>query len=125
MKTKFTFLTLFICIMYVNAFTQLIITAQKTIGGSGGDYFTCMTPTSDGGLISGGTSYSDISFEKSENGRGNGDYWVVKTDKDGKIQWDKTIGGRDNDNLKSVIQTSDGGYALIGESASNISFEKT
>jgi hypothetical protein len=84
-----------------------------------------MAATSDGGLISGGTSYSDISFEKSENGRGNGDYWVVKTDKDGKIQWDKTIGGSDNDNLKSVIQTSDGGYALIGESRSNISFEKT
>jgi hypothetical protein len=79
--------------MYAKAFSQVTITAQKTIGGSGGDFFTCMAPTSDGGSISGGTSYSDISFEKSENGRGNGDYWVVKTDKGGKIQWDKTIGG--------------------------------
>jgi len=96
------------------------MTAQKTIGGSGGDYFTCMPPTPDGGFIAGGTSFSDISFEKSENGRGNGDYWVVKTDKGGKIQWDKTIGGSDNDNLKSLIQTSDGGYALIGESFSKM-----
>jgi hypothetical protein len=125
MKPKFLPVTFLGCIMYANAFAQITITAQKTMGGSGGDYFTSMAPTSDGGLISGGTSWSDISFEKSENGRGNGDYWVMKTDKDGKIQWDKTIGGSDNDNLKSVIQTSDGGYALIGESNSNISFEKT
>src|SRR6266542_1111579 len=125
MKPKFLNLTFLICITYANAFTQITITSQKTIGGSGADYFTCMTPTHDGGFIAGGTSFSDISFEKSENGRGNGDYWVVKTAKDGKIQWDKTIGGSDNDNLKSIIQTSDGGYALIGESFSNISFEKT
>lgn len=125
MKIKILNLTFLICIIYVNAFTQITITVQKTLGGSGADYFTCLTPTRDGGLISGGTSFSDISFEKSENGRGNGDYWVVKTDKLGKIQWDKTIGGSDNDNLKSIIQTSDGGYALIGESSSNISFEKS
>ena len=124
MNTKFTFLALLICIAHPNAFTQVTITSQKTIGGSGGDYFTCLTPV-QGGFIAGGTSFSDSSFEKSENGRGNGDYWVVKTDKVGKIIWDKTIGGSGNDNLKSIIQTSDGGYALIGESFSNISFEKT
>jgi hypothetical protein len=111
--------------MYTNASAQIAITSQKTMGGSGSDFFISLAATSDGGVISGGTSYSDSSFEKSENGRGNGDYWVVKTDKDGKIQWDKTIGGSETDNLKSVIQTSDGGYALIGESFSNISFEKT
>ena len=125
MKPKLLHLAFLICTMYTNASAQITITAQKTIGGSGGDFFLSLAATRDGGVISGGTSYSDISFEKSENGRGNGDYWVVKTDKDGKIQWDKTIGGSDNDNLKSLIQTSDGGYALIGESRSNISFEKT
>jgi hypothetical protein len=125
MKPKFLNLTFLICMMYSNAFTQITITAQKTIGGSGGAYFTSLTPPAMGGVIAGGTSYSDKSFEKSENGRGNGDYWVVKMDKDVKIQWDKTIGGSDNDNLKSVIQTSDGGYALIGESNSKISYEKS
>ena len=125
MKIKFLNLTFLICIMYVNAFTQITITAQKTMGGSGADNFTCLTPTNDGGLISGGTSFSDISFEKSKNGRGNGDYWVVKMDKNGVIQWDKTIGGNGFDEFKSVIQTSDGGYAFIGSSNSNISFEKS
>jgi len=125
MKPKFLHLVFLSCMINASVSAQVTITAQKTMGGSGGDFFLSLAATRDGGSISGGTSYSDMSFEKSENSRGNGDYWVVKTDKDGKIQWDKTIGGSGNDNLKSVIQTSDGGYALIGESSSNISFEKT
>lgn len=84
-----------------------------------------MRVTSDGGLIAGGTSYSDSSYEKLQNGKGNGDYWIVKMDKNGAIQWSKTIGGSGNDNFKSIIQTSDGGYAVIGESQSNISYDKT
>src|SRR6266404_3538563 len=124
MKIKFIHSAFLICIMHANAFAQLTIPSQKAIGGSAADYFTCMVATSDSGLIAGGTSFSDKSFEKSENGRGNGDYWVVKTDKLGNIQWDKTIGGSDNDNLKSLIQTVDGGYALIGESRSKASLDK-
>lgn len=125
MRPKLLALAFLICMMYTSASAQITITSQKTMGGSGSDFFLSLAATNDGGVISGGTSYSDVSFEKSENGRGNGDYWVVKMDKAGKIQWDKTIGGSERDNLKSVIQTSDGGYALIGESFSNISFEKT
>ena len=109
----------------VNQCNKSSIVRQKAIGGSLDDLFTDMYVTSDGGVIAGGTSYSDSSYEKTKNGKGNGDYWVVKMDKNGTIQWDKTIGGSDNDNFKSVIQTSDGGYALIGESKSNISYDKT
>jgi hypothetical protein len=111
--------------MYANAFAQFTIPAQNTIGGSAADYFSSMCATRDGGLIAGGTSYSNKSFDKSQNIRSNGDYWVVKMDNHGKIQWDKTIGGIDNDNFSSVIQTSDGGYALIGTSLSNTSVEKS
>jgi hypothetical protein len=53
------------------------------------------------------------------------DYWVVKLDSKGNIQFDKTIGGNDTDNLTSLQQTSDGGYILGGGSFSNISGEKT
>ena len=100
MKLKLICSLFLICMLYANASAQITITAQKAIGGSGGDFFRSLAATTDGGVISGGTSWSDMSFQKSENGRGNGDYWVVKTDKDGKIEWDKTIGGSDNDNLK-------------------------
>jgi hypothetical protein len=46
------------------------------------------------------------------------DYWVVKLDGSGAVQWDNTIGGSGNDILYSVIQTSDGGYFLGGTSNS-------
>ena len=97
MRPKLLHLAFLISMMYTNASAQIAITSQKTMGGSAGDFFISLAATRDGGVISGGTSYSDMSFEKSENGRGNGDYWVVKTDKDGKIQWDKTIGGSERD----------------------------
>lgn len=41
------------------------------------------------------------------------------------IQWDKTIGGSDLDNLTSIKQTTDGGYILGGRSNSGISGDKT
>lgn len=43
-----------------------------------------------------------------------GDFWLVKTDSEGNMQWNKTYGGAESERLYSVIQTSDGGYALVG-----------
>ncbi len=39
--------------------------------------------------------------------------------------WDKTIGGSSTDQLRSLIQTSDGGFLLGGYSTSNVSSEKS
>ncbi|QRR01257.1 T9SS type A sorting domain-containing protein [Dyadobacter sandarakinus] len=41
------------------------------------------------------------------------------------IQWDKTIGGNNQDRLNSVQQTLDGGYILGGTSFSGVSGEKS
>ncbi len=41
------------------------------------------------------------------------------------LEWQKTVGGNNNDLIYSIIQTTDGGYILGGTSASNISGEKT
>ncbi|MBK6641635.1 MAG: hypothetical protein IPG39_10545 [Bacteroidetes bacterium] len=68
---------------------------------------------------------SDISGDKSENSKGVADYWVVKTNGAGIIQWQKTIGGSLSDELISMMQTSDGGYILGGHSFSGISGDKT
>jgi hypothetical protein len=84
-----------------------------------------MDLTRDGGWIAGGYSYSNRSGEKSQNSRGIDDYWIIKFDKTGKIQWDKTIGGNSLDELSSVRQTKDGGYILAGYSLSDISGEKS
>ena len=98
---------------------------DKTIGGNDYDALNCLQQTADGGYILGGVSLSNISGEKTENSRGSGDYWIVKLDSSGNIQWDKTIGGNDEDELSSIQLTYDGGYILGGMSFSNISGEKT
>jgi hypothetical protein len=47
------------------------------------------------------------------------DFWVVKTDSSGNVEWEKTFGGSGGDFAYSVIQTSDGGFAIAG----NLNYE--
>ena len=44
----------------------------------------------------------------------NRDFWLVKTDADGNKQWESTYGGAGIEVAYSMIQTSDGGYAMAG-----------
>ena len=98
MKKKIL-LHLFVCgILTLNAIAQQpVIRTQKVIGGSAYDESWCILKTRDNGMIVGGFSYSNKSGEKTQNIRGASDYWVVKMDQHGKIEWDKTIGGNGDD----------------------------
>lgn len=98
---------------------------QNTIRGSGEDWLRTIKQTADGGYIIGGSSYSDISGDKSENTNGFSDYWVVKINASGDIEWQNTLGGSSYEYLLAVQQTSDGGYILGGSSNSGISGDKT
>ncbi len=98
---------------------------DKTYGGSDRDEFSALQQTSDGGYILGGASLSESSGEKSEDSRGGFDYWVIKLDAQGNIEWEKTFGGESSDWLRDIIQTSDGGYLLGGTSSSEVSGEKS
>ncbi|MGX9986863.1 T9SS type A sorting domain-containing protein, partial [Soonwooa purpurea] len=66
----------------------------------------------------------DISFyaKQSEHFEG-GDYWLVKLDKDGKVEWEKTFGGKDDDHIKA-LSLIDSGYIIAGESSSSTSGNK-
>ena len=46
------------------------------------------------------------------------DYWIVKLDQSGNIEWQNTIGGSGADYLNTIQQTSDGGYIVGGNSSS-------
>ncbi|MBK9320964.1 MAG: hypothetical protein IPM91_20665 [Bacteroidetes bacterium] len=81
---------------------------QKTIGGSWSDKLSYFELTADGGYILGGSSRSNISGDKTENNLGDYDYWIIKTDSSGNIQWQNTIGGGLNDIQSSIEQTVDG-----------------
>ncbi len=48
-------------------------------------------------------------------GAGDWDFWLVKTDADGNMQWNQTYGGIDEDKARVVIQTVDGGYVIAGQ----------
>ena len=94
-------------------------------GGDGLDIASSVIQTVDGGYLLGGTSASGTSGQKQSLNRGLDDYWIVKTDALGNLEWEATYGGDNLELLLSVIQTSDGGYLLGGLSLSGISGEKT
>jgi hypothetical protein len=98
---------------------------QKTFGGGNYDFLQSVKLTADGGFLLGGYSYSNISGVKSENSNGSSDYWIIKTDSSGTIQWQNTIGGNSSDELFASQQTSDGGYVMGGRSLSNATGDKT
>jgi len=90
---------------------------QKSLGGSGYDNPTSIRQTSDGGYVIAGSSNStdgDVS-----GNHGNADYWIVKLDDTGAIQWQKSFGGSNQDVAASIEQTSDSGYIVAGYSNSN------
>ena len=98
---------------------------QKTIGGSLDDKLSKIKLTTDSGYILCGTSNSSISGDKTENSRGNIDNWIVKINKTGSIEWDKTVGGSLDDEAFDILQTNDNGFLLASTSTSSISGEKS
>lgn len=85
---------------------NLALEWENTYGGSGNDRAMCIIQTTDGG-------YAFCGYTSS-SGAGQNDMWLVKTDSNGNVEWDKTFGGSYQDHGQRVIQTSDGGYALTG-----------
>jgi hypothetical protein len=95
-------LTLFVSFLLPLLSNAQIIEWQNTIGGSGYDYLNSISQTSDGGYILGGHSWSNISGDKTENCIGGSDWWIIKTDSLGVMQWQNTIGGSNPDLLNSI-----------------------
>ncbi len=116
MKKKI--LSILFSVLCIHGFSQQAIGGQKTIGGNSEDQLGGLWPTTDGGVVFGGRSYSYISGDKTEHNRGIDDYWVVKTNKEGVIEWQRTFGGTDVDEILALQQTKDGGYILAGNSQS-------
>jgi len=69
------------------------------------------------------TSMVKTFIGKSEDGFGNGDYWIVKLDKNSNIEWQRTYGGSGDDRPKTIANTRDG-YIVAGETTSRSSGNK-
>jgi hypothetical protein len=83
---------------------------NKTYGGADSDLAHSMVQTGDGGYALAGYTRSF--------GAGSYDFWLVKTDSNGNMEWNKTYGGAGDDFAWSMVQTGDGGYAIVGETIS-------
>ena len=98
---------------------------QQSYGGKKDDYLSSISNAPDGGYVLGGTSYSGISGVKTEPVYGKADYWVLKTDNKGDIEWQNTIGGSRRDFMYTMENTNDEGYILGGYSISPASGDKS
>ena len=98
--------------------SELEIEHIKTWGGSKNESAQAVTKTTDGGYaILGYTQSNDGDVRNKSNE--SYDYWLLKFDAKNQLQWQKTYGGSDDDRGFDLIQTSDGGFAMLGKSKSN------
>ncbi|UCD64109.1 MAG: hypothetical protein JSW34_01365 [Candidatus Zixiibacteriota bacterium] len=83
---------------------------EETFGGAADDCGHSVIATEDGGFAVVGYTFS--------SGEGEGDVYLVKTDANGTLTWEKTFGGSLDDRGRSVLQTADGGYIIGGRARS-------
>ncbi|WP_232816007.1 T9SS type A sorting domain-containing protein [Chryseobacterium capnotolerans] len=123
--------------------------SQLILGGKGLDEVEKMIPTKDGGALlgiysrssevkdsgvrnpeskssTGSTATRNLisAASKQSSNFGEGDYWIVKLDKNGKVEWEKNFGGKGDDHIRTLALTSNG-YIIGGESRSERSGNKT
>ncbi|TDQ32705.1 hypothetical protein CLV82_0538 [Zeaxanthinibacter enoshimensis] len=86
---------------------------MRSYGGTAEDGFHAIITTADGGVAA-------LGYSRSTDGELTGkataatDYWLMKADADGEVSWSRSYGGSGEDLGQSLIQTADGGYAIIG-----------
>jgi len=98
--------------------------SQLILGGKGLDEVEKMIPTKDGGALLGMYSRSNAGGSKKTENFGEGDYWIIKLNKEGKVEWEKNFGGKGDDHLRTLALTS-AGFLIGGESRSERSGNKT
>jgi hypothetical protein len=88
---------------------------NQTYGGSGDEHAETVVVTSDGGYAILGSTQTF--------GAGQNDFWLVKTDSLGRMEWNRTYGKAGIDQAYSLIKTNDGGYALAGITGSEVNYD--
>jgi len=83
---------------------------HRSYGGDELETPGALQPTADGGYIVAASTFS--------YGAGDYDYWLLKLDANGDIAWQRCYGAAGRDEARSVVQTTDGGYAVAGQTTS-------
>ncbi len=106
-----------LCLFAATSFAQPGIEWQKVLGGNYFESAFAVKQTIDTGFIVAGYTAS-VDGDVSGN-HGSVDSWIIKLDKQGVIQWQKLLGGSDDDLAVDIQETSDGGYIVGGDSFSS------
>jgi len=79
---------------------------SQTYGGPATEICFSAVETNDGGYALVGYTYSF--------GSGDADIWIVKTDPNGNMEWNRTFGTQNHEDASHLIATDDGGYIIVG-----------
>lgn len=90
----------------------------SALGGSNNESAQSVINTQDGGYAILGYTQS-MDFDVTDKLNESFDYWVLRFDANNQLQWSKTYGGTGDDRGNSIVQTSDGGFAILGQSTSS------
>ncbi|HRO41451.1 MAG TPA: T9SS type A sorting domain-containing protein [Flavipsychrobacter sp.] len=91
---------------------------KKYYGGSNTDRAHAIRQTTDGGYIVAGYTRSNDGDVSGLHGTLD-DFWIVKLDDTGAIQWQKCLGGTLQEEANDIQQTADGGYIVVGKAHSS------
>lgn len=90
------------------------ILSDKTYGGDSSELLLNILPTEDDGYIMWATSESSNSGDITQNNNGKKDIWVIKLDAEKNIEWQRLLGGSEDDEIKDITPLANGGYVLSG-----------
>ncbi|MEO6166435.1 MAG: T9SS type A sorting domain-containing protein, partial [Chitinophagales bacterium] len=93
---------------------------EKSFGGTSWEKPSKIIQTKDGGFIVVGYSMSNDGDVTGHHGDVNclacADYWVVKLDNGGNLEWENSFGSNEHDHATDVVETIDSGYIVAGHS---------
>ncbi len=101
---------------------ELMINWQKAYGGERNEIAYASVETTDGGFMIVGSTSSKNSFDVKDSrgyeGAGGIDFWIIKTNSTGTIEWSKTFGGSKDDIATSIVKTTNNEYLIVGTTQS-------
>ncbi|MDN4028662.1 T9SS type A sorting domain-containing protein [Chryseobacterium gambrini] len=87
---------------------------EKYFSGKNHDFLSATVNTQEGGFLLAGSSYSGKGLDKKDDSKGGSDFWLIRINEFGDELWQKTIGSTADEEAKAVIQTTDMGFFVAG-----------
>ena len=106
-KLVFSSVLVLASLLLINSAEASSLAWSHTYGSAGEANACAMVATPDGGYAIAGYTNS--------SGAGDYDFWLIKTNKDGEMEWNQTYGGPESETVKDLVTTSDGGFAILGQ----------